>query len=380
MYWQTLEFCMQTRLVAIRLTIVAVAWFAAPAFAQDAPGRTEQVQFAAGSSGTTVSGAIKGRELVSYLVGAESGQTMAVRLTSASTSIYFNIYEPGRGPGDQALVVSDQLGTNPMVLDPNSVSAELPTSGTYTVSVYLIRAAARRGETADYTLDLSVTGDLGAIVQNDFADGLAGGPDFFSVATSGKVVLNLRSQPSAGAPVVARLARGEVVRNLGCRMNEARSWCNVATLGDPGVEGWVAGDFLIESAGTGTATQLPDAIPVPEQPIVGDSPARPVGGVLPNDSAFTAAAQIACTRNADASEAQCDAGVVRQGNGNGYVKIFWPDDGNRVIYFENGTPSTYDESEADGGAVMTVSREGDTSIVMIGEQRFVIPNAFLLGG
>jgi hypothetical protein len=313
-------------------------------------------------------------------MGAESGQTLNVRLTSANTAVYFNVYEPGFGPGDQALLGSDQLGSNPMVLDLNSVSAPLSTSGTYTVSVYLFRAAARRGETADYTLDISVTGKTGAVVQDDFADGLAGGPDFWSVATSGNGVLNLRAQPSAGAPVVARLTRDEVVRNLGCRMNEARRWCNVATLGDPGTEGWAAGDFLIESSGEGVATQLPDAIPVPEQPLVGDNLDRPVGGLLPSGSAFAAAAQIACTRDADAAEAQCDAGVVRQGNGNGYVKVFWPDDGNRVIFFENGTLTAYDQSEAYGGAVMTVSRDGDTSIVLIGAQRFVIPDAFILGG
>jgi hypothetical protein len=163
-------------------------------------------------------------------------------------------------------------------------------------------------------------------------------------------------------------------------MKEARRWCNVATLADPGIEGWAAGDFLIESSGEGVATQLPDAIPVPDQPMVGDNEDRPVGGLLPANSAFAAAAQIACNRDANSAEVLCDAGVVRQGNGNGYVKIFWPDGGSRVIFFENGALTTYDQSEADGGASMTVSRDGDTSFVMIGPQRFVIPKALIIGG
>jgi hypothetical protein len=54
--------------------------------------------------------------------------------------------------------------------------------------------------------------------------------------------------------------------------------------------------------------------------------------------------------------AQCKFGVVRKGDGNGSITIFWPDGGNRVIFFEDATPMTYDQSEADGGAKMTVGK------------------------
>jgi hypothetical protein len=72
--------------------------------------RTERVAFPAGASGTTIEGTITGRESVSYVLGARAGQTMSVRLTTASTSTYFNVYEPGRGPGDEALAVSEIMG------------------------------------------------------------------------------------------------------------------------------------------------------------------------------------------------------------------------------------------------------------------------------
>jgi hypothetical protein len=77
---------------------------------------------------------------------------------------------------------------------------------------------------------------------------LAGGPDFYRVSTSGGGGLNLRASPSSGAGVVTRLNNGQNVRNLGCQMAEGRRWCRVATLADPGSEGWAAGDFLVEGS------------------------------------------------------------------------------------------------------------------------------------
>ena len=112
-----------------------------------------------------------------------------------------------------------------------------------------MRAAARRDEQSDFDIDISVTGATGDRVEGDYADGLAGGPDFYEVAVSGGGSLNMRAEPSTGAGIVGQLAAGQNVRNLGCRMAEGRRWCRVATLADPGVEGWVAGDFLIEGSG-----------------------------------------------------------------------------------------------------------------------------------
>lgn len=106
---------------------------------------------------------------------------------------------------------------------------------------------------------------------------------------------------------------------------------------------------------------------------------RPVGGVLPDGSSFSAATQIACRRKGT-SEGRCDAGVVREGHGNGFVMVFWPDGGSRVLRFENGTISGYDESEADGGARLTVKRRGDVQIVEIGDARFEVFDALITGG
>ena len=106
---------------------------------------------------------------------------------------------------------------------------------------------------------------------------------------------------------------------------------------------------------------------------------RPRGGVLPAGSDFTASSIIPCERPGTGS-AQCDAGVVREGNGNGFVMVFWPDAGSRVLYFENGEIVRYDQAESDGGAELRVTRDGDLQIVTIGDARFEVFDALLVGG
>lgn len=221
------------------------------AIAQDM--RSVDVRFAPGTSETSLSDRIVGYESVLYRVGAEAGQTMRVVLSSGNGATYFNVYAPGRGPGDEALATGDN--TDPL----NDWTGQLSASGDYTVSVYLYRNAARRKERSNYTIDISVDGATGNRVQGDFADGLQGGPDYFAVMVSGGGTLNMRTTPSAGAPIVTKLSNGQNVRNLGCRMAEGRRWCRIATLADPGFDGWAAGDFLAE--GTGAAVQLPAVAP-----------------------------------------------------------------------------------------------------------------------
>jgi hypothetical protein len=334
--------------------------------------RTEAVRFAAGASGATISDTIVGRESVAYRLGAEAGQRMVISLNPSNLATYFTVFGPGQAPGGEGLANSEMTG--PMVPDLNRFDTVLPSSGEYTVLVYMYRSAARRGERSDYTLDISIVGERSEVLHGDFADGLAGGPDFLEVRTAsvgGQI--NLRNAPSTGAPVLGIARDGTVLRNLGCRMNEGRRWCQVATLADPGVEGWAAGDFLIESSGDGgVATQLPETPPMPE-----------VEDALVPGTSYNATGPLSCVRNADAPVQQCTFGVIREspGSGNGSVTIDWPDGGSRVIFFEAGTPVRYDETEADGGARMTVTRtDNGINIVFIGEERFEIPDSVIWGG
>jgi hypothetical protein len=74
-----------------------------------------------------------------------------------------------------------------MTPDLNRFKGKLPTSGEYTVSIYMMRSAARRNEVSRYTLDISISalGDTTKLpaVRIDYADGLQGGP---TTGTSGR--------------------------------------------------------------------------------------------------------------------------------------------------------------------------------------------------
>jgi hypothetical protein len=237
----------------------------APAAGHADPVRNVRVHFERGTSGATLQGHVEGREVVDYRLGVRAGQMMRVELTSRHDGVYFNVFEPGRRPGhDAAFYVGANQG--------NTVEFRTAHNGDYVVRVYLVPAAARRGEGAGYAIRFAV--EAGATAS--------------------------RAAPSA----------------------EAR----------------------------------------------------------PADSGFNATGNVPCARNRGQPMGACRFGVVREGNGNGRITVFWPDGGNRVIFFEDNTPMRYDESEADAGARMTVGHEADLYHIRIGNQRFEIPEAVMTGG
>lgn len=93
----------------------------------------------------------------------------------------------------------------------------------------------------------------------DYADGMSGGPDFWQINVHG--TLNLHSGPSTGSPTIAKLHRGLVVENRGCRMNEGRKWCEIA---DGDVSGWAAGEYLVEAGGPAPAVDHSAKAPTTE--------------------------------------------------------------------------------------------------------------------
>jgi hypothetical protein len=113
---------------------------------------TRPIHFAKGASSATVKGTIKGDQTIDYKLRARAGQTMRVKLVARNTANYFNVLPPGSS--DVALFVGSSGG--------NEWSGALPADGEYTVRVYLMRNAARRHESAPYTLTVGVTGNAGA--------------------------------------------------------------------------------------------------------------------------------------------------------------------------------------------------------------------------
>ncbi|MBR0679123.1 hypothetical protein GXW74_01385 [Roseomonas eburnea] len=132
--------------LAVLVSLVALA----PA-AWAAEVRVVHVHFAHGASGATLSGHVAGREAVHYLLGLSSGQMLRVVLHTGNDAVAFNVFEPGHVPGrDSALYIGETGGPR--------MEVRTAHNGDYLIQVFLNRAAARRGERANYRIEVSATG------------------------------------------------------------------------------------------------------------------------------------------------------------------------------------------------------------------------------
>jgi hypothetical protein len=128
---------------------VSAALLALPAgaaTAQVAAERVERVQFARGASSATLRGRIRGYQMVDYLVNARAGQQMTVEFASRGRFTYFLVRAPG---SEDNLFDGSTSG--------NSARLTLEESGNYRIRVFLMRNAARRGESSNYSLTIRVS-------------------------------------------------------------------------------------------------------------------------------------------------------------------------------------------------------------------------------
>jgi hypothetical protein len=227
------------RLLAVVLTLGAGG--VSVASAQD---RSERVTFAPGSSGTIISGTIRGARGVTYILGASKGQRMSVDMTASNASAYYNIRRSG---SDEAIYIGSISG--------NSTTLALPSSGDWLVEVYLTRNAARRGEVADYRLSISIKGRATAAKPPaGGGDADASGPDWWAVAgVATGDLLNVREGPSPRDRVIARVGNGTILRNGGCVGAGRTRWCQVSAP-DGSVSGWASGTYLRESGAPASGT------------------------------------------------------------------------------------------------------------------------------
>jgi hypothetical protein len=300
--------------------------------------RAETVEAAAATAGVVLSGSIRGDDSAEYTLSGAAGQILSVDLLSKNGAMNFNITPKG---ATEALFMGASSGT---VAD-----VPLPAAGEYVVQVYLMRSAARRDEAADYTLGIGLAG-------GDFADGLAGGPDWWQVSgLQGDSVLNIRSGPHTRYPVLNVAGNGQLAQNRGCRMTGPDRWCNVRLDGS-GQQGWVAGRFLTEAA----APAAPD---------------MPAGGPVGNGVPFDATGEVPCATAEGQPVRACPFGVVRDGPGNAGVWIALGEGKERAILFEGGVPVSADSPEA-----LSFEKVDDLFTIRVGAERYEIVEAVLSGG
>lgn len=309
----------------------------APSLLSAQPIEERRVSFAPGATEANLSDEIQGSQIVDLLVGARAGQRMTIDFSPENPSAYFNLLQ-GNDPA--ALHIGSSAG--------NGYEGFLPASGDYRVRIYLMRNAARRGETSWYSIDIGIT-DTASLPSPDadYADGLAGGPDWWAVAgLGGGDTLNVRSGAGADTAVIGTLMNGDRVRNRGCRMNGSTRWCQIA---DPkGVSGWVAGRYLVEAA----------------------APSTDVG-------ATGATGQLPCALRLGQPMAQCSFRVSRGTGGTASVWVSLSDGSERYLDFREGrligTDPGLDARQETLGDLNLISIDGN-------RERYELPNAILYGG
>lgn len=136
------------RKLAWALWAVSLGAHAAPPATQDKELTAKPVQFAPGKTSTVIKGRITGDNTVDYQLRAAAGQTMTVSLKGSNGANYVNVLAPGSG---DVAMFNGQLADN-------RFSGLLPTDGVYSLRVYLMRSAARRNESSDFTLSVAITG------------------------------------------------------------------------------------------------------------------------------------------------------------------------------------------------------------------------------
>lgn len=118
--------------------------------------------------------------------------------------------------------------------------------------------------------------------------------------------------------------------------------------------------------------------------LIGDAPRRgpaarqSTDAIVPGTN-FHATGTIPCAMGGGQPTGQCPFGVTREGRGKGMVTITKPDGRKRVIFFEGGKATGYDVIQADPGA-FHATRQSDLNIIRIGQERYEIPDAVVLGG
>ena len=109
---------------------------------------TKRIHFEAGKSKTIISGSFKGSNDILYKLNARDGQFLQVKMLSAGGAD-FNIFIPGKAPGDEALYVSAMANSTYL--------GQLYKNGDHSILVYQNRASARRGKTVHYKMLVSIT-------------------------------------------------------------------------------------------------------------------------------------------------------------------------------------------------------------------------------
>jgi hypothetical protein len=76
----------------------------------------------------------------------------------------------------------------------------------------------------------------------------------------------------------------------------------------------------------------------------------------------------------------CEFGVARAGGGYATVVVKRSGNRTRAVFFRLGRPIGADASEAEGSKPFRATKEADLNLIRVGDERYEIPDAVVLGG
>ena len=231
----------------LALTTTAGLLLALPVSAQ----QQTVVAFAKGASSATLTGSIKGDQDHRYIVDARAGQTLTVDFKPTNASAYFNVTAPG---ADSAMFIGSTSG--------NRFSGPLTVSGPHVVQVYLMRSAARRNETANYTITIGATGAV-ASAPRPSRDALVAGTRYNATAEIPCITSEGAAKGRCKAGVM-RMAGGEATVEMqtpdgGQRRIYFKNGRPVGSDANAPMQATRQGDTNIIRIGTVEVYEIPDA-------------------------------------------------------------------------------------------------------------------------
>ena len=338
--------------------------------------RKERVRFQEGATSATVEGRITGPETVDYLLNVSAGQAMNISMATPHGATYFNIMEPGE---QYAAIYNGSTSGN-------QFEGVAEKSGDYTIRVYMMRSAARRGERADYRLEMIVSGYANSgqasgsresgIREERISMPAGSGSNSVGGSIRGREIVDYLFQAGAGDNLNISLAAqsGSPFFNLMEPGEQYAAVYNSSGMGNQ-FEGTAqrSGVYRIRVYQMGNARDSGARANFRLEVIKSSSASRGSSG-----GNFQATGSILCSMG-DGMSRQCDFGVVRRGNGDADVHVTKSDGSTQVIYFQGGKAIGYDRSQANQGS-FNVTKVDDLYIVRIGKERYEIPEAVIYGG
>ena len=102
-----------------------------------------RVKFAKGATSANLKGTITGYKYIDYIVAAKSGQTMSVNLKTSNPASGFYMYYSDMKEVDETSGVTE-------------ITRKTDVDDNYIIRVIMPRSSARRKETANFTLNVSI--------------------------------------------------------------------------------------------------------------------------------------------------------------------------------------------------------------------------------